>query len=180
MIKRDFDFIAILVAEFFQQKHITKRLELIKSKTITGWEVWLQIEFSVFLEAHLEVAYWEREFQYSIDRRKARHREHMAIDFIIRKKNAVRGQYIALEIKQNSSVKSCIRGMMEDTHKVALVKGSHDNLRSMWTLGIHPNIDEGMLKDIVYQYAECLNVRLISSCVVTQPIGMTKLAYTLF
>ena len=180
MTKRDFDFIATLVAEFFQQRHIKKRLELIESKPITGWEVWLQVEFSVFLEAQLEVAYWEREFQYSIDRRKARHREYMAIDFVIRKKNATRGQYIALEIKQNSSVKSCIRGMMEDTHKVALVKGSHDDLRSMWTLGIHPNIGEDALLDIIYEYAECFDVELISGCVATQPIGMTKLAYTLF
>ncbi|PSU23177.1 hypothetical protein [Photobacterium kishitanii] len=180
MTKRDFDFIATLVAAFFQQRHIKKRLELIESKLITGWEVWLQVEFSVFLEAQLEVAYWEREFQYSIDRRKARHREYMAIDFVLRKKNATRGQYIALEVKQNSSVKSCIRGVMKDIHKVALIKGSYDDLRSMWTLGIHPNIDEETLLDIVYEYAEFFDVGLISDCVVTQPIGMTKLAYTLF
>lgn len=180
MTKRDFDFIANLVAEFFQQKHIKMRLQLIESRLITGWEIWLQVEFSVFLEAHLEVAYWGREFQYSIDRRKAPHREYIAIDFVIRKRNAVRGQYIALEIKQNSSVKSCVRCMMEDTHKVALVKESHDDLRSMWTLGIHPKIDEVMLKDIVYEYAEFFKISLISGCVITQPIGMTKLAYTLF
>lgn len=118
MKKRDFDFIATLIAEFFQQKHIKKRLKLIKSKPITGWEIWLQVEFSVFLDAQLDVAYWKREFQYSIDKRKARHRDFMAIDFIIRKKGATREQYIALEIKQNSSVKSCIRGIMKDTHKV--------------------------------------------------------------
>lgn len=104
----------------------------------------------------------------------------MAIDFIIRKKGATREQYIALEIKQNSSVKSCIRDMMKDTHKVALVKGSQDDLRSMWTLGIHPNIDEDTLLNIVYEYADFFNVGLISGCVVTQPIGMTNLAYTIF
>lgn len=180
MKKRDFDFIATLIAEFFQQKHIKKRLKLIKSKPITGWEIWLQVEFSVFLDAQLDVAYWKREFQYSIDKRKARHRDFMAIDFIIRKKGATREQYIALEIKQNSSVRSCIRGMMKDTHKVALVKGSQDDLRSMWTLGIHPNIDEDTLLNIVYEYADFFNVGLISGCVVTQPIGMTNLAYTIF
>ncbi len=180
MVKNDFKFVAMLVADFFKQKHIQKRLDLIEERDITGWEIWLQVEFSVFLDTHIEVAEWGREFQYSIDRRKAKNREHMAIDFVIRKRSALKHWYIALELKQNSSVKSCIRGMMEDTRKVALVRGSHDDLRSMWTLGIHPWIEGEELESIVHKYADAFDVDLIPNCMVSEPIKRTELAYTIF
>jgi len=179
-LKRDFEFVSLLLEQFFTLPHINERLKLIESKKITGWEIWLQVEFSVFIEAHVEVAFWEREFQYSIDRRSARHRQHMAIDFVFRKKHSALEQYIALEVKQNSSVKSCIRGMMEDTCKVSLVKGSENDLRSMWTLGIHPFVDGDELLDIINGYAEQYNVGLLQNCIATKPIKETKLAYTVF
>ncbi|MEZ8051320.1 MULTISPECIES: hypothetical protein [Vibrio] len=182
MTNRDFDFVASLANKFFRQTHIQKRLKLIEEKPITGWEIWFQVEFSVFLESQKseDIAWWDREFQYSIDRRKANHREYMAIDFVFRKKRSVLGQYIALEIKQNTNVSSCIRGMMEDTCKVSLVKGSHDDLRSMWTLGIHPVIDNNALMNTIKEYSESFNVELIRSCIVTEPIKQTNLAYTIF
>ncbi|MBF4249410.1 hypothetical protein EA004_31295, partial [Vibrio anguillarum] len=71
----------------------------------------------------------------------------------IRKKHAALDQYIALEIKQNLSVSSCIRGMMEDVCKVWLVKNSEDDLRSMWCLGIHPTIDDDELFIQIDDYA---------------------------
>jgi len=179
-LKRDFDFVALLLKKFFEQEHIQNRFELIERKPITGWEIWLQVEFSIFLEAQADVSYWEREYQYSIDKRKARHRQFMAIDFIFRKKHSALDQYIALEIKQNSNVKSCIRGMMEDTCKVSKVKGSHDDLRSMWTLGVHPYSDKAVMLDIIHDYAENFEVELLNNCIITNQIKNTNLAYTVF
>ncbi len=180
MTKRDFEFISSLFGYFFQQPHIQKRLKLIEYRDITGWEIWLQVEFSIFLEEHIDVAEWEREFPYGIDRRSARHREYMLIDFIIRKKNALKDQYIAVEIKQNSNVSSCIRGMMEDTRKVLLVKGSENDLRTMWTLGVHPYVEENKLKEVINNYADKYDVELSESCIRSMPIENTKFAYTLF
>jgi len=182
MTKRDFNFVALLLERFFKQVHIQKRLAFIESEEITSWEIWFQVEFSIFLESQKEsnIAWWDREYQYGIDKRKARERTHMAIDFIFRKRHSTLDQYIALEVKQNSSLKSCIRGMMEDTRKVSLVKSSHDDLRSMWTLGIHPYHDEKGLKEIVCEYAEFFDVELASNCIITKPIKKTGLAYTLF
>ncbi|WP_393949862.1 hypothetical protein [Vibrio cholerae] len=182
MERRDYEFVLGLVSSFFGQKHIQKRFQVIENKPITGWEIWFQVEFSVFLEDQLEdsLAWWDREFQYSIDRRKARHREHMAIDFVFRKKRAALDQYIALEIKQNTSVKSCIRGMMEDTCKISLVKASHDDLRSMWTLGVHPVVEETELNEIINEYADHFNVRLNNNCIESHPIKGTGFSYTLF
>ena len=118
MLKRDFEFVNSLLGSFFAQEDIQARFALIESKPITGWEIWLQVELGMFLDTHPEIAKWKREFQYSIDKRKARNRQHMAIDFVFRKKRSTLGEYIALEIKQNVKFKSCIRGMMEDTCKV--------------------------------------------------------------
>lgn len=179
-MKRDFEFISLLLEQFFKQSHIQKRLELIEYREITGWEIWLQIELSIFLEGHIEVAEWDREFKYSIDKRSARHREHMAIDFVIRRKRAALEQYIALEIKQNLNMSSCIRGMMEDTCKVSLVKGSENDLRSMWTIGIHPMTAQDELMDVINDYAEKYNVELLQNCITSTPIKRTKLAYTVF
>ena len=179
-MKRDFEFVSLLLEQFFKQSHIQKRLKLIEYRGITGWEIWLQVELSVFLEGHIEVAEWDREFKYSVDRRSARHREHMAIDFVIRRKRATLEQYIALEIKQNLNVSSCIRGMMEDTCKVSLVKGSEDDLRSMWTLGIHPLTDKDELMEVINDYAEKYDVGLLQNCITSTQIKKTKLAYTVF
>jgi len=70
--------------------------------------------------------------------------------------------------------------MMEDTCKVSLVKGSENDLRSMWTLGIHPFVDGDELLDIINDYAEQYNVGLLQNCIATKPIKETKLAYTVF
>jgi len=179
-LKRDFEFVSLLLEQFFKQSHIQKRLKLIQFREITGWEIWIQVEFSVFLEGHVEVAEWDREFKYSVDRRSARHRKHIAIDFVIRRKRSALEQYIALEIKQNLNVSSCIRGMMEDTCKVSLVKGSEYDLRSMWTLGIHPLTDKDELMDVINDYAEQYDVGLLKSCITTTSIKKTKFAYTVF
>lgn len=180
MIKRDFEFVAQLAEQFFGQKHIQKRLRLIENNEITGWEVWLQVEFSVFIDSHIDIAEWEREFQYSIDRRSARHRQHMAIDFVFRKKRTSVGQYIALELKQNIEASSCIRGMMEDVCKVSLVKSSEDDLRSMWSLGVHTRIDNDQMLTIIENYAEQYDVELEQGCVISKPVSKTNLAYTVF
>ncbi len=108
MVKNDFQFIKDLAVDFFGQQHISERLNLIESNKLTGWEIWLQVEFAMFLETQLLVDEWIREFQYSMDRRISKNQKFMAIDFLIRKKHARLDQYIALEIKQNLSAASCI------------------------------------------------------------------------
>ncbi|HAS6032026.1 hypothetical protein DC365_24480 [Vibrio vulnificus] len=179
-MKRDFEFVVSILDGFFAQRDIQDRFALIESKPITGWEIWLQVELGMFLDAHPEIAKWEREFQYSIDKRKARNREYMAIDFVFRKKRSALDQKIALEIKQNAKFRSCIRGMMEDTCKVSMVKGTHDNLRSMWTLGIFPEPEGESIEETIRDYADRFNVALLKSCIKTKPILGTKFMYTLF
>ena len=61
-----------------------------------------------------------------------------------------------------------------------MVKGSHDNLRSMWTLGIYPKPEEDNIEDTIIYYAQKYDVALLNKCIATEPIIGTKLVYTLF
>ncbi len=180
MVKNDFQFIKELAVDFFGQQHIVERLKLIESNKLTGWEIWLQVEFAMFLETQLLVDEWIREFQYSMDRRISKSKKFMAIDFLIRKKNTRLGHYIALEIKQNLSAASCIAGMMKDVCKISQVKGSEDDIRSMWSLGIHPFLPQVQLETLVNECAESYDVELASGCISTNRIGKTKFAFTVF
>ncbi len=180
MTKNDFGFIFELATEFFNKEHIIQRMSLIENKEISGWEIWLQVEFAMFLEGHLEVDEWIREFQYSMDRRSSKNKKFMAIDFLVRKRRARLGQYIAIEVKQNKSAASCINGMMKDVCKISLVKGSEDDIRSMWSLGVHQLLLQEDLENLVKEYAEKHQVELASNCIKTIRIGDTNLAFTVF
>ncbi|WP_264403229.1 hypothetical protein [Vibrio owensii] len=179
-MKQDFEFISELADQFFSQKHIRERLKHIEYNEITGWEIWLQIEFSVFIDSHLELAEWWREYPYSIDRRSARHRKNMIIDFVLRKKRAALEQYIALEIKQNQVMSSCIRGMVEDVCKVWLVRNSENDLRSMWCLGVHTSATEEETHVCIDKYADEFGVELPVNVRSTKEIKGTGLSYTIF
>ncbi|QYK07880.1 hypothetical protein [Shewanella mangrovisoli] len=180
MVKNDFQFINELAVNFFGQKHIIERLKLIETNKLTGWEVWLQVEFAMFLETQLLVDEWFREFQYSMDKRISKNQKFMAIDFLIRKRHARLEQFIALEIKQNLSAASCIAGMMKDVCKISQVKRSEDDIRTMWSLGVHPFLPHIQLEALVNQYAKNYGVKLVSGCISTTPISKTKFAFTVF
>ena len=180
MIKDDFKFVVEIIKSFFEQEDIKRRIQLIEDKSITGWEIWLQVEIAVYLEDHKLVKDMFREYQYRVDRRKTKEKSYMAIDFIFRKKGAARDKYIALEIKQNRSTSSCLRGMMVDINKISLVKNSEDDIRSMWSLGIHPLEDSDELKEKVNQYAFDFDIGLEENCFHTQKINQSNLAFTIF
>ena len=179
-MKRDFEFIRDLADEFFSKKNIRDRLKHIEYNQVTGWEIWLQIEFSVFIDSHIEVVEWQREYSYSIDRRSAHYRKNMIIDFILRKKHAALEQYIALEIKQNQVMSSCIRGMMEDVCKVWLIRNSENDLRSMWCLGVHASMSKKEAYACIDKYAEKFGVDLAGSIRISNEIKGTGLSYTIF
>ncbi|WP_057831345.1 hypothetical protein [Colwellia sp. TT2012] len=180
MIKRDFKFVVELATEFFTQEYIVQRMSLIESKDISGWEIWLQVEFAMFLEQHIAVGEWIREFQYSMDMRSSKKQKYMAIDFLVRKRGAKLDQYIAIEIKQNKSAASCINGMMKDACKISLVKGSEDDIRTMWSLGIHQALPQEDLENLVNSYADEYEVQLGPNCIKTKPIENTNFAFTVF
>ncbi len=86
---------------FFKQPKIQQRIQLITQRNITGWEIWFQVEFACFIDNHEGIGQWYREWQYSVDRRRTKIRQYMAIDFAFCRKHTNRDKFIALEVKQN-------------------------------------------------------------------------------
>ncbi|PCK33291.1 hypothetical protein CEX98_01995 [Pseudoalteromonas piscicida] len=180
MLQKDFKFVKELADEFFNQTHIIERLDLIGKKEITGWEIWLQIEFAIFLDEHSDIARWDREYMYSVDRRKTKNKTLIAVDFTFRKKHSSTYRYIALEMKQNKSANSCIRAMMNDIHKLFIIKRSVDDIRSIWNLGVHLYVEPDVIYEKVRKYEKDLKVSLVDNCIVSDRIQDTHFAYTIF
>lgn len=150
MINRDFDPLCTLLHPFFIREDIRQKLNIIDQNNITGWEVWLQIEFSSLLVSTGHE--WWREQTLNADLRKNPVRNSLRTDFLLRKKGWTLDSYIALEIKQNNDPTSCVRNMVLDLEKSARIKASEIDLRSFWTLGITRTIERERLEALIDRY----------------------------
>ena len=175
-MKKDFDFTAQLMNEFFDQNHIQERFKLIQECEISGYEIWLQVEVAAFFNAHSLVADWKREVEYSIDRRVMKHRNRALVDLIFRKKHSSTDKWIGLEIKQNQNLSACLRGIMEDTLKLNAVKDSEDNLRCFWSLGVFQASNENV-HDKLMNSANSHNFELPKNCFQHHKIGDSGYEY---
>ncbi|MEJ5034777.1 hypothetical protein WH243_16295 [Acinetobacter sp. MYb177] len=135
-MSKDHEYILDVVAKFFKEKEIKKKFQIIQDSNITGWEIWLQIEFAYFLNGFDDQPEWYREFSYEYDRRKEKIKLKLKPDFLIRKKGWKLDEYMALEFKQDVKPVSCLKKMLLDLDKYTKVRKSNNNLRSIWTLGI--------------------------------------------
>ena len=64
ILKDDLNFLKELANDFFQQTEIVNKLNQFIENQIKGWEIWLQVEFAVFLFNHPNVSEIEREKRY--------------------------------------------------------------------------------------------------------------------
>ena len=162
--KRDFNFTVNLFENFFKRKKIQKKfkkftkLKELHDIEITGWEIWWQIEFALYLFNNDTVSWWEREWRYPFDKRMSNKNE-MSIDFLVRQKGTKLGKYIALELKQHIDAKKCVLGMLEDIDKVHSMRQSASDIRSYWNIGIYKYTkdredEQEMIKKIILEYIE--------------------------
>ena len=148
ILKDDLNFLKELANEFFQQTEIVNKLNQFIKNQIKGWEIWLQVEFAVFLFNHPNVSEIEREKRYELDKRISKDKSICSIDFLIRQK--FKQSAIPLEIKQHENASNCIRYMLKDIEKYEKVKGSSATTgRSLWCLGVHPTVEEDYLKRLI-------------------------------
>ncbi|MFP3847794.1 hypothetical protein [Pseudomonas sp. W5-01] len=175
----DFEYMRDLIEDFFKRPAIRSSLKVIDEAGITGWEVWFQIEFARFLAAHDSEPDWGRECAIEFDYRREKNRNFLKADFIIRKKHWAVDRWIALEVKQHVNAGNCINNMVTDLAKVAKMRKSELDMRSIWALGIFLD-DE---KDI----PEMIRERLINAGqtyheerMVTKTISRTSFSYALF
>lgn len=150
MINRDFTHLTELIDNFFSLRDIKHKLNIINEEEITGWEVWLQIEFANLL-SQTEHEWW-RECTVAADQRKRPDRPFQRTDFLLRKKGWTADSYIGVEFKQNSSPASCVRNMAKDLEKLSKIRKSQIDLRSFWTVGITKTITNEELNELVDKY----------------------------
>lgn len=148
ILKDDLNFLKELANDFFQQTEIVNKLNQFIENRIKGWEIWLQVEFALFLFNHPNVSEIEREKRYELDKRMSKDKNICSIDFLIRQK--FKQSAIPLEIKQHENASNCICYMLKDIEKYEKVKGSGTTTgRSLWCLGVHPTVEEDYLKRLI-------------------------------
>lgn len=174
----DFQFTASLLEGFFAQRKVQNSLVTIWDQDISGWEIWLQVEFATYLSLeHSDSLEWGRECQLLVDRRRNKERTKLAADFIFRRKRHALDRYIVLEFKQNASPKSCFANMMKDIEKIQLAKSSEMDMRGFWVVGVHPKHDmtKAEIKDYLgYQFD------IAREDILTVFIPNTNYAFTMF
>ncbi|HBE9177755.1 hypothetical protein FCH33_16095 [Serratia fonticola] len=152
MLDRDFEHLTTLLDLFFEREEIRQKLNIIDQHDISGWEVWMQIEFANLLTTTSHE--WWREQTLYCDLRKNPVRRTVRPDFLLRKKGWAQESYIALEMKQNIDSTSCIKNMISDLVKTAKIKSSEIELRSFWTLGITRTIEKDRLDYLIDKYLD--------------------------
>ncbi|MGP3590329.1 hypothetical protein [Vagococcus sp. WN89Y] len=177
MINRDFDHLSTLLQLFFSRQDIQQKLNIIDQFNISGWEIWMQIEFANLLAATDHE--WWREQTLGCDQRKNPGRLSLRSDFLLRKKGWALDSYIALEVKQNSDPTSCVKNMIADLVKSAKIKRSQLDLRSFWTLGITRTIDAERLNTLIDRYLKekYYQTKSREKHVLLQPIEQTPFCY---
>lgn len=177
-IKEDFDFILQLAKDFFAQDEIVKKLQKFKNQRceIKGWEIWLQVEFALFLQDHAQVSEIEREKKFQMDLRRSKDKTNCSIDFFIRQKHKHTG--IPLELKQDLAAKTCIRHMLKDIGKFEKIRNAvMPTGRSLWCLGVHQTVqEETVLKVIKENTVFELNLDYVK----ISEIEGTEYSFTLF
>ncbi len=175
ILRDDLEFLTNLAQEFFKQKDIVDKFNQFLDNQVKGWEIWLQVEFALFLFNHPDVSEVEREKRYELDKRMSKDKDICSIDFLIRQK--YKQSSIPLEIKQHENASHCIRYMLKDIEKYEKIRGSSVATgRSLWCLGVHPTVEEDYLARLINEnkFRE-----LNSDFVVTKDIVGTQFSFTL-
>lgn len=179
-MKRDFEYMSGLIEGFFKQARIGGSLRIIKEQEITGWEVWLQIEFAYYLSKLESPPEWWREYSVDFDRRMEKLRGFCRPDFIIRKRGWREDRYAALEMKQHPDAGHCYNNMMVDIIKMGKAKASSLDIRSLWVLGVHDRRSKPELREMVEKRFSDNGFDPPGDHVLIKYIPRCDFAYTLF
>jgi hypothetical protein len=179
-MQRDFMFLKGLIADFFKKTSLQQGLQIAHEQNITGWEVWLQIEFACFLAHHESEVEWWRETILAYDGRKEAGKIFLKPDFLLRKKGWRKDSYAALEMKQHPDASSCINNMLKDIVKISKIRKSELDLRTYWALGVFLRDSKSELKQKLLEKAQIAKIDLDASMIDIKYIKNTNYAYMIF
>lgn len=172
-MKQDFNYIAELITDFFNDEHIIGRFVFLEDWEVSGWETWLQIEFAYFLSEHSNTLVWDRETTLLMDGRKEKLKWQCRPDFIIRKKGWKQESYVILEIKQAIKPQDCMNLLWGDLNKISKVKSSEIDARLKCGLAIFQADHVQLEKTITHN-------ELQRDTTASDVIGDTGFSYLLF
>lgn len=176
--EEDFKFVYDLSRAFFKKTHIKKTISLIKLESLTGWEKWVQIEFSAHILEHEGIKAWDREYRYKLDQRVRSLRQNCAVDFVVHQKG--KHTHMAIELKVKKTPNSCIRGMARDHNKIAAITKKENDIRSAWCLGIHLSEHEDTVFERVKKHMGDPNIWMDKALFRSETIGKTGYSFTVF
>jgi len=177
-MKNDFAFLSDITQGFFRKKAIKDTLSTISEFDISGWEKWIQIEFAKYCKSHEEITEWGRELRYELDRRSSKNKASCAIDFLVKQKH--KQSPLAIEFKQQRSVRGCINSMIRDKAKLQKIKFSQDDLRGVWCLGVHAVESVEAVENLVGFCARSQKIDIKPNLIFSRQIGRTPFSVTLF
>ncbi len=177
MINRDFQHLNTLLNTFFSQKNIQQKLNIIHDYEITGWEIWLQVEFANML-SNTDHLYW-REQALEFDYRQNKGKYYFRPDFLLRKKGWAQERYMAIEFKQNPNPTACVKNMAGDLKKIGQMRKSELDLRSVWAVGITKVIENDQLSSLADHYLDRKHyqTKSFNKHIQAFPIGKTPYCY---
>src|SRR3990167_5813161 len=94
-LREDFQFLKEIIKEFFQCIDIVDKLNKFDEFEIKGWEIWLQVEFAIFMHNHARISQVEREVRYEFDKNISHCIRYMFKD--MEKYEKIRGSKITTE-----------------------------------------------------------------------------------
>lgn len=155
IMKKEYEFLMDLLDKFTNNCTFSKKLNVIDEQGISGWENWLQIEFSYYLSESADDVEWYRELRCLPDKRYVdmKDRYNIIPDFVVRKKGWLKNYFLFIEFKQNVLPSTCIRNMFSDLQKILSMKKDKEfNVRSYWCVGFTKTIDIDELKSRIIMY----------------------------
>lgn len=107
-----------IIFPFFKVRKIKESLNSIKNNKISGWEKWLQIELAMYLARSSDVAEWNMEYVFKVNKKFNAGRSFIYLDLGFRLKKHSKSEWFFVDIKQHDDYQKCIDGMTKDFQKV--------------------------------------------------------------
>lgn len=161
-MKRDHAFLIDLLDTFTSSRVFRQKLKIIDKQDISGWETWLQIEFSYYLSELTDSIEWYRELRCLPDKRYAamKTRRNIIPDFVVRKKGWSQNYFLFIEFKQNASPSVCIKNMFNDLQKILSMRRDKEiDVRSYWCVGFTKSANIQELEEKILEYNDDYGIK---------------------
>lgn len=176
----EFDYLTELSKDFFSQRRTQKSLSLINQYSISGWEIWFQVELSHFLSIHESEPEWQREVSLDYDHRIEKEKQFFRLDFLIRKKGWKKDSFFALDLKQHPKAEICIPNMTKDIDKIEKLRQSSIDLRAHWVLGVFLKESKADINELIARALDSRDYKYEQDHVINRVIPNSPYGYCIF